>query len=171
MDVDAFLVAKVSGWNALNLVSGKASVYYSGTYLGDSYINTASVEDTLVLSLGRDKKISIVRNKKTEASKKIHSGNSVKESFVFETSLKNNREVPVLVNMEDQLPISSDKEIQITEEEISGGALDKFNGKINYQIVLQPGETKKITLAYSVKSPQNRTIRGSRNVSRSRTKF
>jgi hypothetical protein len=51
------------------------------------------------------------------------------------------------------------------------GALDKFNGKINYQIVLQPGETKKITLAYSVKSPQNRAIRGSRNVRRSRTKF
>ena len=77
----------------------------------------------------------------------------------------------LVFNMEDQLPISSDKEIQITEEEISGGTLDKFNGKINYQIVLQPGETKKITLAYSVKSPQNRAIRGSRNVSRSRTKF
>jgi hypothetical protein len=51
------------------------------------------------------------------------------------------------------------------------GALDRLNGKINYQIVLQPGETKKTTLAYSVKSPQNRAIRGSRNVRRSRTKF
>jgi len=171
MDVDAFLIAKVSGWTALNLVSGKASVYYGGAYLGDSYINTASVEDTLVLSMGRDKKITITRMKKTEESKKINSGNGVKERFVFETTIRNNREVPVTINMEDQVPISTDKEIQITEDNLSGGNLDKYSGKVNYIVLLQPGESKKITMAYTVKSPRNRAIRGSKNVRRARAKF
>lgn len=109
--------------------------------------------------------------KKTEESKKINSGNGVKESFVFETTIRNNREVPVTINMEDQVPISTDKEIQITEDNLSGGNLDKYNGKVNYIVLLQPGESKKITLAYTVKSPRNRAIRGSKNVRRARAKF
>lgn len=171
MDVDAFLVAKIAGWNALNLVSGNASVYYNGSYLGESYINTASVEDTLVLSMGRDKKISMVRTKISELSKKTQSGNSVKESFVFETTIKNNRDVTIVVNVEDQLPISSDKEIQIIEEAIGEGTLDKLSGKIEYQFSLQPGESKTLKLSYHVKSPKARSIRGSKQIRRARAKF
>jgi uncharacterized protein (TIGR02231 family) len=171
MDTDAFLVAKVTGWNSLNLVSGEASVYYSGTYLGKSNINTTSVNDTLVLSMGRDKKVAIARQKITEASKKINSGSVVKENFIFETTIKNNRDIPIMIHIEDQLPISSEKEIQVTEEELSGGILDKYSGKITYDIQLQPGESKKIILAYQVKSPRGREIHGTRNVRRSRAKF
>ena len=62
MDRDAFLVARITDWNKLNLVSGHASVFYAGTFVGQSYINTSTVADTMSISLGRDKRIIIKRD-------------------------------------------------------------------------------------------------------------
>ncbi len=170
IDNDVFLTAKVIGWNALNLVSGNASVYYNGEYLGNSYINTASVEDTLVLSLGRDSKIKIQRIMISEENKKTISGGSKKETIVYETTVKNNREGNVTLTIEDQLPISSDSEIEVTAHETSGAELDKDSGKLIYKMNLAAGESKKIRLSYSIKSPKWRKLK-QQTMQRSRAKF
>lgn len=159
VDNDAFLIAKVIGWNALNLVSGNASVYYNGAYLGNSYINTASVEDTLTLSLGRDSKIKLQRLKKSEENKKTVSGNSTKETLVFEVTAKNNRDGAVSLTIEDQLPISSDTEIEVTANEISGAVLDKDSGKLTWKLNLAAGESQKLRLSYTIKSPKHRKLK------------
>jgi uncharacterized protein (TIGR02231 family) len=157
-DSDAFLTAKVVGWNALNLVSGKASVYFAGTYLGQSFINTASVDDTLSLSLGRDKRVALARKQKSELSKRQLLGNNEKETFYFETTVRNNRDKEINVLLEDQLPISSDGEIEVAMLEISGAELEKNTGKLSWNIKLAPGESKTVTLGYSIKTPKSMKV-------------
>jgi uncharacterized protein (TIGR02231 family) len=154
VDADAFLVAKITGWNELNLITGKASVYYNGNYLGQSMINTSSIEDTLTLSLGRDKKIAVTRKKESELSKHQFIGNNEKETFYFKTNLRNNRDSEVTITLEDQLPISSKGEIVVDALDLSGGEVDKSTGKVTWTIVLKPGESKEIQLGYSIKSPK-----------------
>jgi uncharacterized protein (TIGR02231 family) len=154
VDADAFLVAKITGWNELNLITGKASVYYNGNYLGQSMINTSSIEDTLILSLGRDKKIAVTRKKESELSKHQFMGNNEKETFYFKTNLRNNRDSEVTITLEDQLPISSKGEIVVDALDLSGGEVDKNTGKVTWTIVLKPGESKEIQLGYSIKSPK-----------------
>jgi uncharacterized protein (TIGR02231 family) len=154
IDADAFLVAKITGWNELNLITGKASVYYNGNYLGQSTINTSSIEDTLILSLGRDKKIAVTRKKESELSKHQFIGNNEKETFYFKTNLRNNRDSEVTITLEDQLPISSKGEIVVDALDLSGGEVDKSTGKVTWTIVLKPGESKEIQLGYSIKSPK-----------------
>ena len=56
LDKDAFLTAQVTGWDELNLLSGEAKLFFEGTYLGKSLLDVQNVEDTLDISLGRDKK-------------------------------------------------------------------------------------------------------------------
>jgi uncharacterized protein (TIGR02231 family) len=157
-DADAFLTAKVVGWNALNLVSGKASVYFAGTYLGQSFINTASVDDTLSLSLGRDKRVALARKQKSELSKRQLLGNNEKETFYFETTVRNNRDKEINVLLEDQLPISSDGQIEVAMLEISGAVLEKNTGKLSWNIKLAPGESKTVTLGYSIKTPKSMQV-------------
>ena len=157
-DADAFLTAKVVGWNALNLVSGKASVYFAGTYLGQSFINTASVDDTLSLSMGRDKRVALSRKQKSELSKRQLLGNNEKETFYFETTVRNNRDKEINVLLEDQLPISSDGEIEVAMLEISGAELEKNTGKLSWNIKLAPGESKTVTLGYSIKTPKSKKV-------------
>ena len=157
-DADAFLMAKVVGWNTLNLVSGKASVYFAGAYLGQSFINTASVDDTLSLSLGRDKRVVLARKKQSELSKRQLLGNNEKETFYFETTVRNNRDKEINVLLEDQLPISSDGQIEVAMLEISGAILEKNTGKLSWNMKLAPGESKTITLGYSIKTPKSMQV-------------
>jgi uncharacterized protein (TIGR02231 family) len=157
-DADAFLMAKVVGWNTLNLVSGKASVYFAGAYLGQSFINTASVDDTLSLSLGRDKRVALSRKKQSELSKRQLLGNNEKETFYFETTVRNNRDKEINVLLEDQLPISSDGQIEVAMLEISGAVLEKNTGKLSWNIKLAPGESKTFTLGYSIKTPKSMKV-------------
>mgnify|MGYP003336358755 CR=1 FL=1 len=157
-DADAFLMAKVVGWNTLNLVSGKASVYYAGAYLGQSFINTASVDDTLSLSLGRDKRVALARKKQSELSKRQLLGNNEKETFYFETTVRNNRDKEINVLLEDQLPISSDGQIEVAMLEISGAVLEKNTGKLSWNMKLAPGESKTVTLGYSIKTPKSMQV-------------
>ena len=171
MDLSAFLTARVVGWNKLSLVSGSASVYFNGAYLGSSYINTAIVEDTLVLSLGRDKMISITREKKSEENKKQFSGSNVKETLTYEIVVKNNRDGQVICVVEDQLPISSSSDIEVTAIETSNAEWDKESGKLTWKLTLAPGESKVIKLSYSIKSPKWRHIDGDRHVRRAKAKF
>lgn len=157
-DADAFLMAKVVGWNTLNLVSGKASVYFAGAYLGQSFINTASVDDTLSLSLGRDKRVALARKKQSELSKRQLLGNNEKETFYFETTVRNNRDKEISVLLEDQLPISSNGEIEVAMLEISGAVLEKNTGKLSWNMKLAPGESKTVTLGYSIKTPKSMKV-------------
>lgn len=157
-DGDAFLTAKVVGWNTLNLVSGKASVFFAGAYLGQSFINTASVDDTLSLSLGRDKRIAMSRKKQSELSKRQFIGNNEKETFYFETTVRNNRDKPIQFLLEDQLPISSNGDIEVGMLEISGAELEKNTGRLSWRFTLNPGESKTIILGYSVKSPKGKAV-------------
>jgi uncharacterized protein (TIGR02231 family) len=154
MEKDGYLTAKITGWNNLNLVSGNASIFFKGTYLGQSFINTSSVEDTLAISLGRDKNIGIERKKLVDVSKRQVVGNNEKETSFFETTVRNNSDKAVTITVEDQVPISSKGEIVVDILELSGGELDKATGKVKWRLVLAAGETQKTSLGYSIKRPK-----------------
>ena len=66
MDNDAFLTAEVLDWEKYNLLEGEANLYLEGTYLGKSLLKTNSTDDTLRISLGRDKNVVIKRIKLKE---------------------------------------------------------------------------------------------------------
>lgn len=162
VDADAFLTAKVVGWNKLNLVSGDASVYFGGTYLGPSFINTNSTKDTLVLSLGRDKLTTVTRTQESELSKRQVIGNNEKETFYFSTNIRNNHDKPIKVTLQDQVPVSVSGDVMVDALELNGGELEESTGFVTWIIQLQPGETRNVRMGYSVKTPKGTSVAKSR---------
>jgi len=158
LDRDAFLLAKVTGWEDYNLLSGEASIFYAGTYVGKSYINARSTNDTLDLSFGRDKSIVITREKLKDFSSKKFIGTNKKETFAYEISLRNTKKDAVEVVIRDQVPISSDKEITVELLESSDAEYNEETGKLTWRVKLSPSETKKLRLMFSVKYPKNKTV-------------
>ncbi|MPM15698.1 hypothetical protein SDC9_62069 [bioreactor metagenome] len=171
MDRDAFLVARITDWNKLNLVSGHASVFYAGTFVGQSYINTSTVADTMSISLGRDKRIIIKRAQKMEDSKSQVIGNSIKETFMYEIVVRNNKESAVSITLQDQVPVSQNSDISVDVINISGGTLDPLSGIITWKMTLQPGETKQLILNYSIKYPKNQKVEKQRYRSMKNARF
>ena len=158
LDKDAFLLASIVGWEKLNLIPGPANVYFSDTYVGQSYLETQSVEDTLNLSFGRDNKISIERKNSEEMSEKTVLGNNKKDTYTYEITLKNNQAVTSNINLYDQIPISQNSDITISVNEISGAKYNESTGELKWNINLKPNEIKKVKLSFTVKYPKDKKI-------------
>jgi len=153
------LIAKITGWEDLDLVEGPAQVYFGGNYVGKSYINTQNVPDTLELSLGRDNNIAVTRVKKKKFSSKKIIGANKKETYVYEITVKNAREVPIQIEILDQFPISTDSEVSVSTDETSGATLNESEGLLSWKITMAPMESKKFTFGFTVKYPKNKKIK------------
>ena len=158
LDQGSFLLANIVGWQDLDLIPGPTNVYFAGNYVGVSEINTNNVDDTLSLSFGRDSKIQVLRKLKSEMSTKKISGSTKKDTYYYDIQVRNNRTVPVKINVFDQIPLSNSSEITVTAETIGTGKKNDLTGEVSYMINLQPGETANLEIGYSVRYPKNAKI-------------
>jgi uncharacterized protein (TIGR02231 family) len=158
IDPSAFLTAKIINWQDYDLQSGEASLYFEGAFLGKTYIDLASVADTLSLSLGKDYGIKVSRKLIKEFSAKRFIGSNRTDVRQFEISLRNTKRDPVNITINDQFPISINKEITIDDQKASEAQLDKNSGITTWIITLQPGQEKKLALSYTVKYPKDRKV-------------
>lgn len=158
LDKEAFLLARISGWNTYNLLSGEANVFYEGTFTGKSYINTQITKDTLDISLGRDKNIVITRNRIKDFTEKKIIGSSKKETLGIEVALKNKKNIPVEIVIQDQVPVSANKDIEVEILELSGARKNDENGFLEWKTKLEPSGMQKYIIKYSVKYPKDKII-------------
>lgn len=171
MEREAFLMARITGWEDLDLVEGPANVYFGGTYVGQSYIYTRSVNDTLDLSLGRDKKLVVTRTKLKEFNQEKSTSSTKKETYSYEIVVKNTRKTAVEVELMDQIPVSQDAEIIVETQELSKGVLDPATGFVTWHLNIPPGETARVVLTYSIKYPKNKQVNTRKYKYKSRAKF
>jgi len=158
MDKDAFLVAQVTGWEEYNLLSGKANIYFEGTYVAESILNVQNIRDTLDISLGRDKKVIIKREKIKDLTRRRVIGTHIKETFAYELSVRNTKRDLIEITIEDQVPVSKQSQIEVELIESSGAAYNKNTGKLTWKMTLKPAETKKALFKFSVKYPKGKTV-------------
>jgi len=157
---DAYLLAEVSNWEKLNLQAGNANIIFEGTYTGKSYINPANISDTLSLSMGKDKKIIITKEKQEDFSSSKLIGANKKQVFTYLIKIRNTKKETIDLFLKDQYPLSTESDIEIELIENSGAEVNKETGILAWQLKIAPNETKTIKLSYSVKSPKSRVIAG-----------
>jgi uncharacterized protein (TIGR02231 family) len=133
-------------------------IFIENTYIGESEINPDITKDTLQISLGQDKSISVKRQMIKKFNEKKIIGNSRKEIRAYEISLKNKKNSNIEIVVEDQIPISTIQEIEVELLESSNAVYDKTTGKLTWKINLNPGEEKKLQFKFSVKYPKDKTI-------------
>lgn len=158
LDRDAFLQGKITDWAGLDLLPGNTNIFYEGTYVGQGYIDMRGIDDTMKISLGRDKKIIVKReeDKRMRVAKTI--GSNVRESFAYTISLRNTRNEAVTIDVLDQLPISTDKDLTIEDVELDKGIRNDVTGEVKWQLTLKPGETRNIKFGYTVKYPKGKHV-------------
>lgn len=157
-NLSAFLLAKVTGWESLNMIPGEMFLFFENTFVGKSDYTGVAVSDTLDFSLGQDKGISIKREKIKEFSSRKIIGLNQRQSVGFKISVRNNKNIPVVINLFEQLPISTNKEIEVERIETSNAQIDDVTGSVYWKLQLKPGESKEIKFVYAVKYPKDKTI-------------
>lgn len=158
LDRDAFLIARITGWENYNLLSGDINLFFEDSYVGKSFLNIRNTSDTLDLSLGRDKSIVVTRVRLTDFTADKVLGNTRQETRGWEITARNTKKQPVRILIEDLFPVSMNKEIQVEELDFSGGDYNKETGKIQWLLTLEPAQEKKLKAAFQVKYPKDKAV-------------
>ena len=159
-DKDAFLVARITNWDELNLVSGNANIYFDGTFVGETHINSSNSTDTLDITLGRDKNMVVTRIKQKDKTKEKIVGEQKMKTVTYEITVRNTKATSSVFNLQDQIPVSQNKEIVVALVEASGGVINSDSGIVDWKMNIKPKETKKITLTYSITYPKDKALAG-----------
>ena len=158
MDKDAYLLAEVADWEKLNLLPGDANIIFEGTYVGKSFIDPSSTADTLNLTLGRDKRVVVKKEKLVDYSSTKFLGNSKLQKLTYELTVKNNKKDTVRMLLKDQYPLSTNKEVEVELLESGNASINSELGVLSWKLELAPGEVRKIRFAYSVKYPKDKVL-------------
>lgn len=150
IESEAFLLAKVTGWEELNLLPGSANVFYEGTFVGETVLNPAVINDTLDLAFGRDNGITVTRTKLPvkESNKLI--GNDITKTITYELRMKNNKSKALNLVVEDQIPLSQNQGIKVEMKDAGKADYNTQTGLLKWNLSVNSKEYKTLKFSYEV---------------------
>lgn len=158
LDNGAYLVAQLSKLDELQLIPAKANIFFEGSYIGETYIDPTTMEDTLNLSLGKDPNIIIRRNLLKKDCKEKIVGNYIEKTYSNAIEVKNLKSNGINIILQDQLPITQNTDITIEALDMSKGRYDDKTGIIEWDLNIKTKETKTIEFQYKVKYNKDQNL-------------
>ena len=83
------------------------------------------------------------------AEKEVAVQSAISEVTVYQQSAN------ITIKIEDQLPLTSNEDIEIERESLSGGKVDEVTGEITWLLDISKGKTKDVDFKYSIRYPKN----------------
>jgi uncharacterized protein (TIGR02231 family) len=158
MDASVYLVAQISKLDELQLVPAKANIFFDGSYIGETYIDPSSMEDTLSLSLGKDPNLIVKRTLLKKESKERVIGDKIERTNNFQIEIKNLKSTNATIVVQDQMPITQNSEIIIEPTNTGKAKHDLVTGMLEWEINLKTKESKTLNFSYTVKFDKNKSL-------------
>lgn len=158
LDQESYLLAEIKDYSQYNLLKGEANIIFEGMYVGKTSINPNQTSDTINLSLGRDKRVSIKREKISDKSGTKFLSSNKEQTFTYDIIVRNNKKEAIEITLKDQYPLSSDESIKVELLNDGKASVDKETGILTWKLKLSPNETKKYRISYKVTYPKSKTI-------------
>ena len=158
LDTETYLLAEIAEWQNLGLLSGTANLTYEGTWIGETFIDASSTQQTLSLTLGTEPRVAVKREKLQDFSSTRTLGGNTEQTFTYQITVKNNLSRPVDLVLKDQYPTSTNREIVVTlDRDRTTRWTDNVaeTGVITWEGPLTPGETRTYRISYTVRYPKN----------------
>ncbi len=155
---EAFLIAKLTDWEDLNLLPAVANIFYDGTYVGQTRISPSSIRDTMELALGRDARV-LVQRKRIDFEEKIKkvAGEKI-ATMKYQIIAKNLNVTSLKLNILDQIPLSVNEEIKVDLIDKGGAEYNEDKGMLKWVFDLGAKTPKKLYYEYSVKYDKDKQI-------------
>lgn len=157
-DKEAFLLAEITDYAKYNLLPGNANIIFEDSYVGKTTINPNQTNGLLNVSLGRDKKVSVKREKVVEKSGSKFLSSKTEQTFTYDIVVRNNKKEAISITVKDQIPLSSNDEIEVELLNKDNAEHNLETGILTWNLELKPNETKKIRLSYLVKYPKDKLL-------------
>jgi uncharacterized protein (TIGR02231 family) len=158
VDPGVYLVAQMTKLDELQLVPASANIFFDGSYIGETYIDPTSMDDTLNLSLGKDPNIVVKRTLLKQKSKDKIVQDKRERTFAYQIEIQNNKSSSIQVIVQDQLPMTTNADITIEATDKGNAREIPGNGILEWEYKLKAGENKKWEFGFKVKHPKDQQI-------------
>jgi uncharacterized protein (TIGR02231 family) len=157
-DQSVYLVAQLSKLDELQLVPAKANIFFDGSYIGETYLDPTTMDDTLSLSMGKDPNIIVKRTLLKHDSKDKVVGTKMEKTYAYAIEVKNLKSSNIELIVQDQIPVTQNADIEIEALELSKGILDKRTGIIEWSFNLKAKGKKDLEMKYEVKFDKDQNV-------------
>jgi len=158
LSTDVYLIARVSGWDEHSFLSGNSNLFFEDTYLGRSFFDAATITDTLNLSFGTDENIVVKRERNQNFTEEKIVGSSKLTTIGWTISVRNKRSQNIKILIEDQIPISTNNEIEVLNVESAEATINEGTGIVNWRFTLPAMSSKTLNLKFTLKYPKRHSI-------------
>lgn len=160
LDNNAFLIAYLTKWSDYNLLPGQTNIYFENSYVGQSFLDPFTSKDTMMISLGRDQNITVKREVLKDFTEDKFLSSDVERFFGYDIVVRNNKNIPIKILIEEQIPISKNEDIRVKVIDITNGIYTASDGKVTWKLNLEGSKSLTKKLVYSVRYPKDRVIQG-----------
>jgi len=170
VDTRSFLTAEIAAaqWP---LPPANAAIYLRDTFAGEVYVDPTRDTDLLTLSLGQDERLTIVRTEKPKQTQDVFLKGVRRESHSTEIRILNTSSDTVKALIKDQIPVSTDKNIEIETSNLSEGMLDAESGEVRWEIMAEPEKPVELALEYRISWPKDKRLEERRKTMKVKTRF
>ncbi len=159
LDSKAFLIASINEWDKFILLSGEANIFLKGAYVTKTFIDPMAIDDSLELSLGNDEGIKVERKMVKEMTSKKTFGSTKRLMQGYDITVRNTKTKGISIQIQDQVPVSTDKDVEVKFTALNANH-DPETGKLTWNYVIAPAESKKMSFQIEVKYPKNKVLQG-----------
>lgn len=158
LDTDAFIMARITGWDDLNLMSAKANIYFENMYVGETFINADETKDTLDIALGRDNSIQISRKRLKNFEKDKFLNDQKVLTYAYEIHVRNGKNSNIRLVVEDQIPISNNQQIKVELTDNGKAEVNEYTGMLSWDLKLKAKENKTIKYSFVIKHDKDKQL-------------
>jgi uncharacterized protein (TIGR02231 family) len=158
LDPGVYLVAQMTKLDELQLVPAKANIFFDGTYIGETYLDPTTMDDTLNLSLGKDPNIVVKRTLLKNQSKERIIQDKKERGFAYNMEVRNLKSSEIELIIQDQIPLTTNPEITIEKSNLGKGKIDEKTGLIEWHLKLKAKDSQTFDYDFKVRHPKDKIV-------------
>ncbi len=161
---EVYLRAKVTNTSEHTLRPGRAALFHGPEFVGSTHWQTWAPGEELELALGLDDRIRVERELTHRVAGKTRLGGSRRHEARYRISVTNYGQTRAGITVLDQIPVSRSADITVKDVTVSPRTATISDlGEVCWQLDLDPGERRELTLGFVADSPRQLPVIGWRD--------
>lgn len=158
---EAHLRATVTNTTDHTIRPGKVSIFHGAEFVGSSRLSTVPPGAEFELHLGIDDRLAVERELVRRNTGKRMVGNARRTDFGYRIKLANHTGRTARVTLNDQLPVSTNADVEIRDEQTSPNPDERSElGMLTWTLVLDPEQERQIDFGFRVEHPRGAHVTG-----------
>jgi len=152
-------MALVNNLIDLDIISGKANIYFDNSFINSTFIDNDVTTKYLEISLGQDRNVVVERIQKEDFTEDKTFSKDQMRTFGVKINIRNNKSRIIDLIIKDQVPISSTEQVEVeikNMEEI--GIENDSQGILKWEVSVNARTNYSKEYSYTITWPKDKEI-------------